>query len=110
MARELARQSKSPGFESRHMRMDICVVCMFVCLSVFVCSEYTATYVLVKSLESKVPNKRTMVPLVRFGCPLWCRPCHLTKVLNYEAYVAVLKLYLRLEIGSRKCSNQIHCM
>ena len=53
MVRELARQSKGLGFESR-MGMDVCVVCMFVCLSVFVCSEYTGTYVLVKSVEYKV--------------------------------------------------------
>ena len=35
-----------------------------MCLSVFVCSEYTATYVLVKSVksvESKVPNKRGLL-------------------------------------------------
>ena len=61
MVRELAKQSEGPRFESRHMGMDICVFCMFVCLSVFVCSEYTATYVLVKSVESKVPNKRGLL-------------------------------------------------
>ena len=78
-----------------------------VCLSVFVCSEYTGTYVLIKSVESKVPtalaygDTRSTV-----GSPLKCRPRHLTRVLNYEAYMAVLKLYLRLEICSRKRSNQ----
>ena len=45
------------------MGMDVCVVCMFECSSVFVCSEYTETYVLVKSVELKDPNKRTMAPL-----------------------------------------------
>ena len=45
MVKELARQSKGLGFESR-LGMDVCVVCMFVCLSVFVCSEYTGAYVL----------------------------------------------------------------
>ena len=80
---------------------------MFVCLSAFVCSEFTGTYVLVKSVESKVPTAlaydgaRSSV-----GCPLRCRPRHLTRVLNYEAHMAELKLYLRLEIGSRKLSYQ----
>ena len=78
---------------------------MFV-LSVFVYSEYIGTYVLVKSVESKVPTALAYdVARSSFGCPLRCRPRHLTRVLNYEAYMAVLKLYLRLEIGSRKRSN-----
>ena len=55
MVKELTRRSKGLGFESR-MGMDVCVVYMFVCLSVFVCSEYTGTYVLIKSVESKVPT------------------------------------------------------
>ena len=76
-----------------------------VCLSVFVCSEYTGTYVLFKSVESKVALAYD-VARSSVGCRLSCRTRHLTRVLNYEAYMAVLKLYLRLEIGSRKCSNQ----
>ena len=99
MVRELARQSEGPRFESRHT----CVVCMFVCLSVFVCCEYTETYVLVKSVESKVPTALAYdVARNSVECKLRCLPRHLTRVLNYETYVAVLKLYLRLEIGSRK--------
>ena len=71
------------------------------------CSEYTRTYVLVKSVESKVPSALEYDVARSFvGCPLMCRPLHLTRVLNYEAYMAVLKLYLRIEIGSRKCLNR----
>ena len=75
-----------------------------VCLSVFVCFEYTGTYVHIKSVESRVPTTLAYdVAQSSVGCPLRCRPRHLTRVLNYKA---VLKLYLRLEIGSRKRSNQ----
>ena len=70
---------------------------MFVWLSVFVCSEYNGTYVLVKSAESKVPTAlEYVVARSSVGCLLRCRTRHLTRVLNYEAYVAVLKLCLRL--------------
>ena len=84
---------------------------MYVCvvwLSVFVFSEYTWTYVLVKSVESKVPTALAYdVARSSVGCQLRCRPRHLTAVQNYEANVAVLKLCMRLEIGSRKLSNKI---
>ena len=89
------------------MGMDVCVVCMFVWLSIFVCSEYTGTYVLVKSMESKVRTALAYdVARSSVGCQLSCRPRHFTAVLNYEAYVAVLKLFMRLEIDIRKLSNQ----
>ena len=76
-------ESEGPGFETRYHQRP---------------TEYKwiAEYVLVKSVGPKVLTPRS----VR------CRPRHLTRVLNYEAYVAVFKLYLRLEIGSRKRSNQ----
>ena len=47
--------------------------CLSVCLSVFVCSEYTATYVLVKSVESKVPNKRGLLARKSEGPGFECR-------------------------------------
>ena len=58
-------------------------------------------------MESKVLTARAYdVAESSVGCQLRCRPRHLTEVLNYEALLAVLKLHLRLEICSRKCSNQ----
>ena len=69
--------------------------------------EYTGTYVLVKSVECKVPTALAYdVARSSVGCQLRCQSRHLTAVLNYEANVAVLKLCMRLEIGRRKCSNQ----
>ena len=87
MVRELARPYKGLGFESG-MGMDICVVCMFVCVSVFVCSEHTGTYVLIKSVEYKVPTALAYdVARSPVGFQLRCRPRHLTAVQNYEAFM-----------------------
>ena len=69
-------------------------------------NEYTGTYVLVKSVL-KVPTTQAYdVNEGLVGYELRCRHRHLTLVLNYEASLTVMKLFIRwLEKGNRKCQT-----
>ena len=89
MVRELSGSPKVSGLNPGWAWMFV----LSVCLSVFVCSEYTGTYLLVKSVESKVPTALAYdVARSSFGCHLRCETRHLTAVHNNEAYSCVKAL------------------